>query len=344
MINWSESYTCLWRVVRVDPETWADAETLAEVDGAKVTRTADGNMLEAGTLSLSDGGGFDRGYYRLVMVATDGSGNYERQDIATMLYEATGATYDHGTAEVKAEGRSVLHPANVRLLVDGTYAPANSDGAAWAGRLLESCISAPVSVEASFALASNIVPDFGTSALDAAWQVVSAGGCIIRVAGDGTVHIMPKPTEPALLLDSAHAGLVVPGIKGGIDMSDVPNRYIAAGELATAVAVNDDPLSPTSTVSRGYAYDMLDDSPELLGGETLERYARRRLEEESTVGVSATYKREWWPGVYPYDIVLGSLESVGLSGSMRVVSQSLECGNGVRVTEKAESEVRLWTS
>ena len=341
MIDWGDSYTTVWRLVAVDQETWADGETVGGVGSAKVTRTADGKLLEAGSVEV-EADGFEPGYYRLTCTAVDSAGNSERADVCTLLYGGSQRTYDHGMSTMTANGRSVLYPASVRLLVGGEYAPQNSDGALLAAELLRSCIAAPVEVEASFTLNGNVVYPFGSSVLDAVWLVLDAGGCVMQVTGDGTVHIRRLPEEPALELDAANARLVVPGVKASYDLADVPNQYIAVDEFSTAIAVNDDPESATSIPARGYVQMMLDESPTPVDGETLERYARRMLMEESTVQDSRTYTREYWPGVLPYDIVRGSIDSAGLTGDMRVVSQSLSCGDGILVNEKAAKEVTFW--
>lgn len=341
MIDWGESYTSRWRFVAVNVDTWADSRALPEVESAKITRTADGELLESGSVEIT-ADNFEPGYYRLICTATDTRGNSERVDVATMLFGGASRTYDHGTSTLTVNGRSVLYPASVSLLLEGEYAPANADGARFVAEMLQGCIVAPVSVEASFTLNANVVFPFGSSILDAAWMVLNAGGCIMQITGDGVVHIKHMPTESALDLNAANARLIVPGIKAAYDLADVPNQYIAVDEFNTAIATNDNPDSPVSTVARGYVQMLLDESPKPVDGETLERYAERMLTAESTVRDARTYSREYWPGVLPYDVVSGSIPSVGLSGDMRVLNQSLNCTGGILVSEKAAKEVTLW--
>ena len=343
MINWHESYTTVWRLTAVDSNTWADGETVANVESAKLTRTADGALLEAGSIEVT-GRDFAPGYYRLSCTAISTSGDSERVDLCTMLFSGHEAKYDYETELHTINGRSVLYPASVKLLLAGEYAPANVDGAQFVADMLKECLSCPIEVEASFTLNNNVVFEFGSSVLSAVWQVLDAGNCVIQIDGTGTVHIRPMPTQPVLELSAVNARLIVNGIKGEYDLSDVPNQYIAVDEFSTAIAVNDNPDSPTSTVSRGYVQMFLDDSPTPVDGETLERYALRMLQQESTVMDARTYSREYFPGVLPYDVVSGSLSSVGLTGNMRVITQSLTCTGGILVNEKAAKEVVLWQS
>lgn len=342
-MDWAGSYTCDWRVMRVDEATWSDGEVIGGIESASITRTADGSLLESSSLTIT-ADGFAPGYYRLVLTARDNMGDFERVDVCTMLYESTGGTANYSADQLTVMGRSVLQPAQAKAMHYGAYCPGGADGAAYVGSILESVLAAPVSVETSFTMNEPCVHEFGCSVLDAAWEVLNAGNSTIQIDGHGEVHVIATPTDPSLTLDSASARLIVPGIKHDMDMSSVPNRYIAYGTHEVAIAENADPDSPTGLQRRGYAFETLDTSPKPINGETMERYAQRRLEELSQVYDSRTYTREWVPDIYPGSVVRGSLASVSLDGDMRVTNQSIACGNGITVNEQASKEVNLWLS
>ena len=99
---------------------------------------------------------------------------------------------------------------------------------------------------------------------------------------------------------------------------------------------------PRAPPAGGYRHDVVDTSPVRVGGETLAAYCARRLEEESVVLDTRIYRREYWPGVVPGDLVLGSLAGDGLDGLMRVRRQSLTCQQGIVVEEEAQREVGTW--
>lgn len=340
-MDYSRGYSCTWRLYRVNPDTWADAELVPGFRSASVERdvTGDAPLVDAGSIELD--GSVPDGYYRIAMTATQGSLS-ERVDVATLLCCSTSGTAERGADGVEVTGRSVLWPASTRLLTRGSYAPAGSDGAEFAASLIRECCKAPVTVSGGFTLDSHIVFDLGASYLEAAWAVLDAGGWCMRIDGRGQVEILPKPTEPSLVLSNASAALLQPGIDHTLDTGDVPNRYTAIEDAQYAQAVNDDPASSTSYQARGYWVDVVDDSPERVNGETLDAYARRRLREESTLKDERTYTREYFPDVLPFDIVRGSIPSVMLEGDMAVQSQSIECGHGIVITEKAAKEVITW--
>ena len=336
-MDWTKSYTSTWRVYRVNRNTWADGEALKKVDSASVSRTADGSVLESGSLEVS--GEFSTDYYRIVMVAQQGW-EFVRVDVATLLFEIKGGTIDFGRTVTSINGYSVLRPAETTAIAIGGYAPAGIDGVQYAKELLESAINAPVETEGSFTLNDHVVHELGSSVIEAVWAVLNAGGYIMQIDGRGVVHIRPKPTEPSLKITNANIGMLTNGIDFESDMSEIPNRYIVISDDAVVIAENNDPASIVSTVSRGYFVDMVDTSPTPVNGKTLNEYAKDRLKELSILKDERAYTREYVPDVYLYSLVRASID--GLQGDMRVTSQTVNCGNGITVNEKASREIALW--
>ena len=343
-MDWSRTYAAHWRVHAVIPSTWADGELITGVDSVSVTRDATGDapLVDSGTVTVTNAT-IPRGYYRVVMIAEQ-DGEIERVEVATLELVRTGGSVDHGVPTDKVEARSVLYPASTYELSPGQYAPAGSDGAEYAASLLRLNCVAPVVVDGGgFALASGVVPEQGASALDLAWQVARAGGYRITTDGHGTIHVGPRPTKPALLLNRAHAALLQPKVDYSDDLSDIPNRYRVWEGIAYAQATNTDPSSPTSYANVGYWIDESETNPVRVGGETLDAYAVRMLAERSVVRRERTYRRKWWPNVGPGDVVRGSLATVRLEGDLRIERQQYACGAGISVTERASMEVSTWT-
>lgn len=336
-MDWSQSYSATWRVFEVNRQTWADGQMLANVDGVSVLRTADGGLIESGDMTLT--GEFNTNYYRIVMIAEQGS-EIERVEVATLLFDVSGGTVDYGTTVGKVKGYSVLYPASTTAVVTGEYAPKGADGALYARDLLQSAINAPVEVEGSFTLNDHIVHELGSSIIEAVWAVLDAGNFVMQIDGHGVVHILPKPSQPSLILDGANAGLMSNGIDFDSDMSGIPNRYIVMDNGVITTAINSDENSPVSTVNRGYFVDVIDKSPTPTDGDTYEEYARKKLHEASMLKDTRQYEREYAPNVLPYSIIRGSID--GLFGDYRVESQTIDCGNGITVKEKASMETYLW--
>lgn len=336
-MNWNQSYSVSWRVFRVNRKTWADGEMIKRVDSVNVTRSADGRLLESGGLDVT--GNFKDDYYRIVMTAEQG-GEIARVDVATLLFEVNGGEVDYGRTAHSVDGYSVLYPASTTAVTTGEYAPAKSDGAQYAASLLEGAINAPVVVEGSFTLNEHIVFELGSRVLDAAWSVLDAGNFVMQIDGRGVVHILAKPTNPSLIIDNANTRKLLNKINFDLDVSSIPNRYIVINDGRITMAVNDDPKSEVSTTTRGYYVDLVDTSPTPVNSETYTEYANRKLKDASLLKDSRSYTREYAPNVYPYSIVRASIN--GLSGDLRVESQTINCDKGITVQEKASKETYLW--
>jgi len=52
-MDWSRSYSSDWHVYRVNRDTWAYAVRVTGVDSVSITRTADGAMLESGSMTIT---------------------------------------------------------------------------------------------------------------------------------------------------------------------------------------------------------------------------------------------------------------------------------------------------
>ena len=336
-MDWSQSYSAEWRVFKVNRKTWADGEMVRNVDSADVSRTADGSLLESGSFEVT--GDFSNDYYRIVMIARQG-GEIERVEVATLLFDVVGGDYNYGRTVHSVDGYSVLYPANTTAVKIGAFAMAGTDGAKYAGDLLASAINAPVSVDCSFILGENIVHELGETVLNAAWDVLEAGRCIIQIDGHGTVHIVKRPSASSLVLNSARKRLMSNGIKFESESSEIPNRYIVVDGNTITKVVNNDPDSPVSRSSRGYYVDIIDTSPTPVNSETMEEYAERKLREMSVIKETREYSREYAPDVYPYSIIRASID--GMQGSYRVNSQTIKCEYGITVNEKAYREISLW--
>lgn len=341
MIDWSSGYSCSWRLHRVDLDTWADSDELPGVRSATITADTSATIQKGSmTVDAAVGTVLD-GYYRLVMSAEQ-DGVRQRVDVATLMLTTTGGTVDKGADALTVDCTSVLQAAADTRLGRGSFAPKGASGPEYVATLLGDAIVAPVQVSGDFTISEHHVFQPGTTVLEAARKVLDAAGYRLRITGNGTVMVEPIPTEPVLELDDANARMLLPEIRHQTPIGGVKNRYWAVLGSEVAVAVNDDPTSIVSHASRRTWNDAYDSSPLMTGGESLERYAHRRLVEQSIIATTYTYKREWWPDVAPQDIVRGSIASVGLDGDMRVSSQRLTIGRGILVEEAAQSEVSLW--
>lgn len=343
-MDWSQAYTVEWRLAKVDKDTWADGHEIGTVKAVSIERscTEDVPLLESASIQVEIplGEEWEDGWYRFEGLFTQ-NGEHERVAMGTFLVEAASDRVDFGTQYSTMDGWSVLKPAADVYMALGDYVPMGVDGAKHAAELLRGCTPAPVEVDASFTLGDHVAYGKDASVLKVVWDLLDAGNCCMRISGDGTIRISAKP-KGGSYADSEK--LIFPGVDRELDLTSIPNVYRAYSETTWAEAVNDDPESRVSTVSRGRRVEKVDTSPTRVNGETLAQYCARRLEEESTLFRSFTYTRELDPDARPFDISSDSLPNIGMDGDLRIASQSLECGASCKVTQTVSIEVKEYTA
>lgn len=333
-IDWGGSLTCTYRLGLVDPETWEVSSVLDGMLSAGVARNGSTRLLESGSIQAS--GSLDGETWGRIEVLARQGGMMERHAVATFLLVPADGEVRRGRTTVNADGYSVLKPAADMTMLAGSYVPAGADAAEHAASLLSACTPAPIEIGGSARLLDAVVFAAGTTYLDAAWMLVEAVGWTLQIDGRGVVHVLPRPTEPALTIDADGSRLLGTGVSVADGGNDAPNRYIAVDGALSVTATDDDPSSPTSTVSRGRFVDVYDGSPRRAAGESLQAYAERRLAELTETAGTRGYDRAWVPGLTVGDVVRGALPSARLDGDMRIVRQSLRFGYGITVTEDCE--------
>lgn len=342
MTDFSRSYSCKWRVYKVNRDTWTEEDTVAGFMSATVYRSGE-RTLESGSMTVDSGAVMDQGYYRLVLYATQ-NGTTERHDIATLYLMRGGGNIDHGSEVNDVTAVSVLYPATRRRLELGAYVPKNTNVLAYAHKLLSTACNAPVEYSGDAQLRNDYVFEPNTTFLDAAWSILETAGCCIQITGSGVVRLTKKGKTPTVPLADVPR-MLFPGMSYDMEWASVPNRYVAVLGSQYAEAVNDSASSPTSTRNRGFISDPddgIDMAPKPMAGETLSAYAMRRLKELSIVSREHTYKREYREDVYPYSEIEASADVFGIEGTAVVKEQSIECGRGIVVTEKATIGVNTW--
>lgn len=137
------------------------------------------------------------------------------------------------------------------------------------------------------------------------------------------------------------------------DLYGIPNVveaiYSSNTEIHYYRAVNDDPNSPTSTISRGreIVYRTTDPgfSTAVYGKAAdamLKEFAEETLKTLSSLEYSVTYKHAYCP-VKVGDCITLNYTRAGLNNvKAKVISQSIECKPGCPVTEKAIFTTKLW--
>ena len=332
-MNWSKGFTSAVNVKTVDPVTWRDGERI-KIKGGSISRS-DGDLAESATLDCVN---YDQTAERWIRVWLDiwQGGDSAHVALFTGLATSPNRAINGRLFEEAVECYSVLKPAQDVLLPRGWYAPAGSSGAALVAQLL-SVTPAPKEVaDASPVLVSAYIAEDGESYLTMALKILNAINWRIRISGDGTISIEPKPIDPVATFDCLEYDSIEPKLSVGYDWFSCPNVFRAVQDDVSAVAIDDDPDSIFSTISRGREIWMEENNVKLTGTESLASYAKRRLREEQMVALSTTYDRRYHPDVLVGDLIRLHYPEQDIDGVFRVVSQDIDLGRGGRTSEEAE--------
>ena len=155
--------------------------------------------------------------------------------------------------------------------------------------------------------------------------------------------------QPVWTYDDGNSSILYPDISIDRDLYGIPNVveviYSEGYDKYYARVVNDDPNSPTSTVSRGREIVHRVSNPDLIGNPTknqINEYAEQLLRDLSSLECTVTYTHGYCP-VRIRDCVRLDYKGAKLTNiKAKVISQTIKCEPGCPVTEKAVFTTKLW--
>ena len=333
-MNWKSGFTARYFMELVDAATWRDIRRY-EITGGNISKS-NGGLMEAADINATEVPATGDVWVRIYLDARQGETG-AREAIFTGLFSAPATDWVGSSKEYKAECYSVLKPASDILLQRGWYAPAGISGAKQAAKLL-SVGAAPVTYEENApALASMIIAEAGETNLSMAQKIINAIDWRIRITGMGEIQICPKAAEPVATFDALENDLIELSVSDSSDWFNCPNVFRATSGDMTAVARDDDPESPFSTVARGREIWMEENDCKLAENEGIGNYARRRLKEEQSPTRQVSYARRFVPDIYVGDIIRLQHPAQGIDGEFKINMQKIDLGYGGRTSEEAEN-------
>lgn len=335
-MDWSKGYSATYYAKRVDPVTWRDLETI-KLTGGSIKREPSGLRESADVDCVNYNIEVEQWIRIYLDTRQDGAAGHEA------LFTGLATSPDNELSGVLSsnslECYSVLKPADDVYLLRGWYAPAGANGGDVIRDLL-SVTPAPIRVaDGARQLQTSIIAEDNETRLTMAEKVLDAINWRIRIDGDGTINVEPKPLEPVVTFDPLENDVIETELKISADWYSCPNVYLAINEDMTGIARDDSPDSPLSTVNRGREVWMVDSSCELSQNESIGQYAQRKLDEAQQIQRTAEYDRRYFPDVVPGDLVRLHYPAQNLDGVFNITSQSIELGYGARTSEQISTVV-----
>ena len=330
---WSDGFTAAYYLTFVDPKSWRDIGRM-EITSGSIDRS-EGDLIESADVTTTELPGNGEAWVRIWLDAEQGG--VEHVPLFTGLTSAPTRDIDGKRETFQVACYSVLKPVDDILPERGFYVPADVTAPSAAARLLQSGV-APVQIDFSGdmpRLTESVVSEDGETNLTLARKVLDAIGWTMKIDGSGVIHVLPKTENEVAMFDANQNDVIELAVTDDSDWFSCPNVLRAIADDLTAVARDDDPESPLSTVNRGREIWTEETSVTLGSNESLAAYAQRRLKELQSPSRTVSYARRFDPAVGIGDVVTINHPEVGIDGRFQITSQSLDLSYGCRTTEEA---------
>ena len=329
-MDYTRGYKASFYAMLLDPVTWLEIERIELISGS-ISRS-NGGLEQTASLTVRDFDQTQEHWIRVYMDATQ-EADVDHVALFTGLVSAPKENVEGSVATHELECYSVLEPLDVPLLL-GEYIPYGMNAGTAIKRLLKPT-PAPVDIAPGApALEDYIVAEENETNVTMIQKVLDTIGWQMVIEGDGTIEVRPRPETVAASFSAIGMDVIEKTLSKTRDWFKTPNVFRATSGDMVAVARDDDPESPLSTVSRGREVTSEETDVTLTSDEGLAEYAKRKLKEEQQIVESADYTRRFIPGVMVGDRV--DINYDHLQGEYEVISQNISLTYNAQTEEQVE--------
>lgn len=351
MIDWTKSMKQTFEYYVVDPNTWKDTKKIDNITKSSIDRDSDSDTLGSATFDSTDSLG--ECYIRTYLIAIQ-NGLTEKVPLGTHLIQTPSTEFDGRVKKVSMDAYTTLLELKENPPPVGYSITKGTNIMDTAYRIVRENVRCPVVKTTS----DKTLDDDFVANLDDNWLVFTKD----LIANDkrsfdidemGRILFSPDQEtaslQPVWTYDDSNSSILYAEITHEHDIYGIPNVveviYSKGSGYFYSRVVNDDANSPTSTINRGREIVQRVSNPEITGNPTqsqLDEYARTLLKQLSSVEYTLSYSHGYCP-VRVGDCVRINYERAGLVDiKVKVISQSISCEAGCKVTEKAVYTAKLW--
>ena len=353
MPDWRSSMEQTFEYYVVDPGTWKDVRLLNNVKSCTINRDSDADTL--GSASIDTEEMLGECYIRAYLITIQ-NGVREKHPLGTFLVQTPSSSFDGKAESTTMDAYTPLLELKEKSPDIGYSVLKNTNIMDTAYRVTRENVRAPVvKPSCDTTLFSDFVADPSDTWLTFTSDLMLNAKYVYELDELGRILFAPKQEiksmQPVWTFDDSNSSILYPDITREHDLYGIPNVvevvYSDDKNNYYAKAVNDDPASATSTVSRGRTILHRVTNPSLAGEPSqgqIEEYATKLLKELSTIEYTISYSHGYCP-VRIGDCVRISVNFDGTGPTnikAKVVSQSISCEPGCPVSEKAVYTANLW--
>lgn len=360
MPDWTKAMQQSFEYYTVDPNTLADIARLDNVKSASFSRDADTETLGSATIDVTNsfGESYIRGYLKTIQ-----NGVTEKFALGTVLSQTPSSSFDGRVTEVSMDCYTPLIELKEKKPPLGYAIRKGTRIMDAAYNIVRENCRVPVNkVEPRYdkdgndispTLQDNFVANTDETFLSFVIALIANADYELGLGEKGNIEFRPKQDleslQPVWTFDDGNSSILLPDISVSHDLYGIPNEvevlYSYGSDFKRAVATNDDPNSPTSTISRGRTIPYRITNPSLRGYVTqnqIDEHAKRCLRELSTLEYTVTFKHAYCP-VRLGDCVRLNYTKAGIKDiKAKIISQSIKAEPGCQVSAKAVFKSKLW--
>lgn len=351
MADWSKTMQQTFEYYLVDPESWRDTRRLRNVTSGIIQRDALAETLGSAALEMDEILG--ECYVRVYLIVAQ-NGRREKLPLGTFLVQTPSICCDGKRQTVSVDAYTPLLELKENPPPLGYAVLGGENIMERAYMAIREHMRAPVvRVSDSRKLVAPFVSEPDDTWLSFEGDLIANAGYHFGLDEMGRVLFLPEQDtaalQPVWTYTDDNSSILLPELTMDHDLYGIPNVVEVIYSTGTACyvgrAVNRDPDSPTSTVSRGREITHRVTNPEFAGTPTeaqVEAYAKQLLRELSVIEYTASYTHGY-NGTGIGDCVRLCYNRAGLYGvKAKVVSQSIQCVPGCPVSETAVFTEQLW--
>jgi hypothetical protein len=351
MIDWLSSMQQTFEYYTVDPSTWKDVERIENVLSCTIDRDSEAATLGSATINAAESIG--ESYIRVYLVAIQNGKRY-KEPLGTFLVQTPSWSFNGKTRDISIDAYTPLLELKENLPPIGYSLLKDDNIMNTAYRLCRERVRAPVvETTCETTLYADFVANTDDTWLTFLTDLIANAKYTFGLDELGRVLFLPvqdaAALQPVWTYTDDNSSILYPDVDLDRDLYGIPNVvevvYSSEHDTYHARAVNDDPNSPISTVKRGREIVHRVTNPDLYGDPTenqTQEYAERLLRQLSTLECTVTYSHGYCP-VRLGDCVRLNYTRSGITDvKAKVISQSIDCSAGCKVTETAVYTTKLW--
>jgi len=351
MPDWTKSMQRTFEYYTVNPDTWTDRKRLDKIISSSISWDYTSDTV--GSASFTTTESFGEEYIRIYLITVQ-NGIEERWRLGTFLAQSPSFSFNGKHKSINVDAYSPIIELKEKNPPIGYTLLKNTNVMETVYSLTRENLRAPVvKSQSGTELQSNFTANTNDTWFSYISSLLTYAEFKFDLDDSGRILYSPiQKTEamsPRWTYSVNNSSILTPEISVDRDIYGIPNVIEViqkvSGSTYVARAVNKDPLSPISTVTRGREIVKRITNANFNGATPttaqVDDYAKRALDTVSTTAYRITYSHAYCP-VRIGDCVLINYPAVGLNNvKAKVMSQSITCNAAMTVQETAEYSVKL---